>query len=48
MDLLGIPVQLIVCPRCIEEGYVEIKDRKTGITEKINSENVITKIMDDK
>ena len=48
MDLLGIPIQLIVGPRGIEEGYVEIKDRKTGITEKIDSENVITKIMDDK
>jgi prolyl-tRNA synthetase len=30
MDLIGLPRQLIVGPRGLKEGKVEIKDRKTG------------------
>ena len=30
MDLIGLPRQLIVGPRGLKEGRVEIKERKTG------------------
>jgi prolyl-tRNA synthetase len=29
-DLIGLPTQIIVGPRDLKEGMVQIKDRKTG------------------
>lgn len=36
MDLIGLPKQIIVGPRGIKEGKIEIKTRKTGAREEIS------------
>ena len=41
MDMIGLPWQVIVGPRGLEEGQVEIKNRKTGDRISIGLENVI-------
>ncbi len=33
MDLIGIPYQVIVGPKGVKAGEIEIKDRKTGARE---------------
>ncbi|MBF0538109.1 MAG: proline--tRNA ligase [Nitrospirae bacterium] len=40
-DLLGIPRQIILGPKSLKEGLVEIKRRKTGQTEKHTIEQVL-------
>ena len=35
MDLIGIPWQIILGPRSLAEGYLELKFRKDGVTTKI-------------
>ena len=34
MDLIGIPWQIVVGPRGMENGMVEVKRRKTGETQR--------------
>ena len=42
MDLIGIPIQIIVGPRGLSEGVLEIKSRKDGIRKNIPlSENFL-------
>ena len=42
MDLIGIPIQIIVGPRGLSEGILEIKFRKDGIRKNIPlSENFL-------
>ena len=36
MDLIGIPWQIVVGPRGMENGMVEIKRRKTGETHEVS------------
>ena len=36
MDLIGIPWQIIVGPRGMENGMVEVKRRKTGETQQLS------------
>ncbi|MDO6965734.1 proline--tRNA ligase [Rhizobium alvei] len=43
-DLIGVPVQVIVGPRSIASGEVELKDRKTGARETMSIEAAINKI----
>jgi prolyl-tRNA synthetase len=40
MDLIGIPVQLVVGPRGLEKGVVEVKNRATGAKEEMSMEAV--------
>ncbi len=35
-DLIGIPKRLIISPKTLEEGVIEVKDRKTGEIQKIS------------
>ena len=35
MDLIGLPWQLVIGPKGIAEGVVEIKNRKTGAREEL-------------
>ncbi|MGW8273385.1 MAG: YbaK/EbsC family protein, partial [Thermodesulfovibrionales bacterium] len=35
-DLIGIPLSIIVGEKALREGLVEIKERKTGISERVN------------
>jgi prolyl-tRNA synthetase len=44
-DLIGVPVQVIVGPRSIANGEVELKDRKTGERETLTVEAAINKLM---
>jgi prolyl-tRNA synthetase len=50
MDLIGIPYQVIVGPKGVKAGEIEIKDRKTGERETLpidaGLERVVTSIMD--
>ncbi len=50
MDLIGIPYQIIVGPKGVKAGEIEIKDRKTGERETLaieaGLERTITKVMD--
>ncbi|MEO0329974.1 MAG: proline--tRNA ligase [Pseudomonadota bacterium] len=41
MDLIGVPKQIIVGPRSIANGEVELKDRATGNREQISSDAVL-------
>ena len=43
-DLIGIPTQIIVGPRSIANGEVELKDRKSGARETLSIEAAINKI----
>ena len=36
MDLIGIPWQIVVGPRGMENGIVEVKRRKTGETQEVS------------
>jgi prolyl-tRNA synthetase len=36
MDLIGIPWQIVVGPRGMENGMVEVKRRKTGETQQLS------------
>jgi prolyl-tRNA synthetase len=40
MDLIGIPYQIIVGPRGLEKGLVEVKARKTGAREELSPDSV--------
>ncbi len=43
MDLIGIPYQLIIGPKGVKAGEIEIKDRKTGARETLPIEAGITR-----
>ena len=44
MDLIGLPWQLIVGPRGVEAGVVELKNRKTGEREELSPDAVLNKL----
>ena len=41
MDLIGIPWQVVVGPRGLDNGVVEVKRRKTGVTEELAPSGVV-------
>ena len=43
-DLIGIPSQVVVGPRSIANGEVELKDRKSGARETLSIEAAIIKL----
>ena len=43
MDLIGLPWQVVVGPRGLEKGLVEVKNRKTGAKEEMSSEEVVNR-----
>jgi prolyl-tRNA synthetase len=43
MDLIGLPWQLVVGPRGLEKGLVEIKNRKTGAKEELSPEATLSR-----
>ena len=43
-DLIGLPFQMIVGPRGIADGVVEVKERKTGARETISLEAAVNRI----
>ena len=46
MDLIGLPWQIIVGPRGLKAGVVEIKNRRTGVLEECSIDQVMTKFRD--
>jgi prolyl-tRNA synthetase len=44
LDLLGLPHQLLVGPRGLAEGKVELKDRRSGARELVSLEAAIDKL----
>jgi prolyl-tRNA synthetase len=44
MDLIGLPKQLIIGPRGLKDGKVEIKDRKTGAREELPLDAALAKL----
>jgi len=43
MDLIGLPWQVVVGPRGLEKGLVEVKNRKTGAKEELSADAVLNK-----
>ena len=41
MDLIGLPWQLVVGPRSLQRGMVEVKNRRTGQREDMTAETAI-------
>ncbi len=44
-DLIGVPTQIIVGPRSIAAGEVEVKDRKTGARENVTVEAAMNRVL---
>jgi prolyl-tRNA synthetase len=42
-ELIGIPWQVVIGPRGVEKGVVEVKNRKTGIKEELSAEAVVNR-----
>ena len=45
MDLIGLPWQLAVGPRGIQNKTIELKNRKTGEKEEISIDSAVNKLM---
>jgi prolyl-tRNA synthetase len=46
MDLIGLPWQLIVGPKSLKAGEIELKDRATGARHSLTFEVALTKLVD--
>ncbi len=44
MDLIGLPWQLIVGPRSVAAGVVELKHRATGEREELSVESALARL----
>ena len=44
MDLIGLPWQLVIGPKGLEKGIVEVKNRKTGEKVELPFAEVIAKV----
>ena len=45
MDLIGLPYQIIVGPRSVKEGLVELKERRTGERENISADAALRQMI---
>jgi len=46
MDLIGLPYQLIVGPKGLKQGEVEVKDRKSGAREALSPDAAVARVID--
>jgi prolyl-tRNA synthetase len=44
MDLIGLPWQVIIGPKGLEQGMAELKCRKTGEKQEVSLESVLSKL----
>ncbi len=44
MELIGLPWQLVVGPRGLKDGVVELKHRKTGEREEVSLESALARL----
>ena len=47
MDLIGIPWQIIIGPRGMDNGVVEVKNRSTGEAVEVSPDSALTMVMQD-
>jgi prolyl-tRNA synthetase len=47
MDLIGIPWQIIIGPRGMDNGFVEVKNRRTGEAVEVSPDSALTMVMQD-
>jgi len=45
MDLIGLPWQVMIGPRGLAEGKVEVKRRATGEKSELNAEAALNRIL---
>jgi prolyl-tRNA synthetase len=45
MDLIGLPWQVVVGPRGVQTGVVEVKRRATGARDEVSMETVIDRLL---
>jgi len=45
-DMLGIPIRIVVSTGGLQEGYVEVRERRTGMMVKVSKGNLMTVIED--
>jgi len=45
MDLIGLPWQLVVGPRGLKNGVVELKERATGNREELSADAAVKKLI---
>ena len=44
MDLIGLPWQIIIGPRSVQDGTIEFKNRKTGQREELSANAVLRRL----
>ena len=44
MELIGLPWQLVIGPKGLEKGVIEVKNRKTGEKIELPFDEVIAKV----
>ncbi|MCY4066785.1 MAG: His/Gly/Thr/Pro-type tRNA ligase C-terminal domain-containing protein, partial [Rhodospirillaceae bacterium] len=44
MDLIGLPWQIVIGPRGVKAGTVELKDRKSGAREELSAESALARL----
>ena len=44
-DLLGIPYQIVIGEKNLADGLIELKERKTGLTRRIPTENAVRELL---
>ena len=44
MDLIGLPWQLVVGPRSLDKGMVELKRRASGQREEVSLESALARL----
>ncbi|MDE1969292.1 MAG: proline--tRNA ligase [Alphaproteobacteria bacterium] len=45
MDLIGLPWQVVVGPRGLKQGVVEVKERKTGAKQELSPDAAVTRLV---
>ena len=45
MDLIGLPWQVVIGPRSLKQGVVEIKERKTGVKQELSPDAAVARLV---
>ena len=45
IDLIGIPIKIIIGPKGLKDGKVEIKSRKTGETKLVEINKAVSQVL---
>ena len=47
MDLIGLPKQVVIGPRSVASGQLELKDRASGETHNLSLDDVVAALTQD-